>query len=603
VPPVLDRVVAWARAYPAQLSMLAVAAILLAQLGLSDLWLREDGVARGCDVQMHLNSALKLHDALAQAGLARTPSALFVLLRSAKIGDRKWPKLTYLVSSIGVSLSGARGTRSTILFSSAAFLAVLELSLLFLGQRLYSLRTGLLACALFAVLPLPTGFARSFGLDLPLTGMVTLALLLLARRGVLLEWPRALLAGLAAGGVLMTKIQGVFFLAGPLVLVVARELRALRRRRGGDLQRATSIEQRADAPPRRALLLGLAAFAAPPLLLLVYYLQGHFGDAFAEFLQHTGERGTVTPSMVTRLFGVETLLFYPVNLVLGVSPPLFAVLLASLAARRHPAFVWVSLAVPLVVFTFLITTKWERFLLPLFPLLALVAAHGLLGIPGAVARRAAVSLALLLGAAQLVGLSFDKRTHDVLLSPWRRLPIPASFFIPHPPIADNWEVQTSRVAVLVRHRRLRGSVVRLGILENPALEADNGLLYEYHARAGVPGLDLRVFHSAMYPGDFVRAKEVLDYLLVPTPFFGQSPRVAFRSVLDDHRNLGAMKVKWPKFSYRYDTQGIERWASEVERWRPVLDLSLHPRDVRVLLFENPARARGERSEREKETSR
>lgn len=240
-----------------------------------------------------------------------------------------------------------------------AFLALALLSLFLLGRLLFDAPTGLLAALIFGAAPFVVYSATNFQLDLPLAAAVILSLLVLVQTEAFARrsWSIAMGVTLAFG--MLIKPPFAAYLLPPLVLVAWQALRAT-----GRWERLFNLAV--------ALVLGGA-------LSLPWYGIRVFGfpiQVMNRAFKQAAESGY--PEVLT-LF---SLTFYPRTLVyiFGLlAAPLFAWGLVALAREyRARGLLWSATLVPFAV-VLLIQNKNFRYVLPILPVAALIAAVGLKG--------------------------------------------------------------------------------------------------------------------------------------------------------------------------------------------------------------------------------
>lgn len=248
------------------------------------------------------------------------------------------------------------GRSLTALFGAGSVLLLFAL-----GRRLYgSLAVGLLAACSLAVHPVDVRHGHYVTADVPMTCLLLLALVFLAPT---LERPSpatGLRAGVAAGLATAVKYSGLVFLA-PLATA-----HALAARRGSSLA------------ARRSLLLALAgsalAFALASPFSLVEWQKTLDGMRFILDVKRDGQFGIARGASWGTYFQIAFL-----------SGPLALLSLAGLVnalVRRTPAdLVLLALLVPYLLAVGSSQSHSARYLVPAFPLLLLLGARWLLGLP------------------------------------------------------------------------------------------------------------------------------------------------------------------------------------------------------------------------------
>src|SRR5450830_671844 len=279
--------------------------------------------------------------------------------------------LTKALSSLLATLSGSDwfasydGVVHVGRFLSALAGALTVVLVAAVGRRLYGQKAGLLAGLLLALAVLHVQTSHFASTDVTLTLFVLLSLAAsgrLARRGRMRD---ALLAGALTGFAIATKAS-----AAPLVLPLA-------------------VAVFFACRPARAWGRGTLLLAAGGGATLVAFFLGEpyaFLD-FHEFWRSLSEQGAMVRNAGTlpytnQYVGVPNFLYEAREIVLwGLGP--FLGLAALWASARRLAYVrklsdvewvFVSYFVPYVVLTCTFEVKFPRYLLPVYPLLALWAA-------------------------------------------------------------------------------------------------------------------------------------------------------------------------------------------------------------------------------------
>jgi len=288
------------------------------------------------------------------------------------------------------------------------FLALALVSLFFLGHQLFDSSTGVLAALIFGTAPFVVFSTTNFQLDLPLAAAVSLSLLALvltedfSRRG----W--SVVAGLSFAFGMLVKPPFAVYVLPPLALVAWRALRAPDRQ-----VRAFNLLP--------ALVLGGA-------LSLPWYGPRLFGLPI-QIATRSFKQAALQGS--PEIFSSAALLLYPRTLlaIFGLlAAPLLAWGLLALGRRRDSrGLLWSASLAPFVVFV-LIQNKNYRYVLPIFPVAALIAAAGLRAFAPAWRRGLTVVL-VCLSALQVGAAAFGLPP----LARWAPLGIPLVFSFPPSP--------------------------------------------------------------------------------------------------------------------------------------------------------------------------
>lgn len=269
--------------------------------------------------------------------------------------DDHYPPLAPLAA--GPAFGGADPRRPTFFLNQVA-LALLIGATYALGKRHSSEATGILAAIAVSSFPIVSTQSRMFMLDLPDAAMTALALLALCRADAFRRAAPSFVFGATLGLALLTKWTVIFFLAAPLAFELIRAARlpdrGMRIRNGN------------------AALLFAAAISFP-------WYSAHLWNLArdsAKFSYDVGVREG-DPAVLS----VKSLVFYASSLPAAVLAPWALLFLAglALAARdrfRRSQLLFLSLAAGWAILT-LIRNKDSRYVIPMLPVVAVVAASAL----------------------------------------------------------------------------------------------------------------------------------------------------------------------------------------------------------------------------------
>jgi len=288
------------------------------------------------------------------------------------------------------------------------FLALAFVSIFVLGRRLFDAPTGVVASLIFGAAPFVLYSTVNFQLDLPLAAAVIVSLLLLVLTEDFSRRLWSLAAGLSFAFGMLVKPPFVVYLLPPLALVTWRAARtAARRGRLSNLALALLVGTALSLPWYGPRILGLP----------IQIINRSFKQA-----AESGYPGALSTA---------SLLFYPRALpaIFGLlAAPLLAWGLVALVRRRGAGgLLWAASLLPFLAFLFL-QNKNFRYLLPVFPVAALIAAAGLRALAPAWRRGLTVAL-VCLSALQVGGAAFGLPP----LGRWAPLGIPLVFSFPPSP--------------------------------------------------------------------------------------------------------------------------------------------------------------------------
>ena len=542
-----------------------VLALWLAHLTLNMLWTGSEPNLDGCDVLNHLNSQLRFFDILTDPDLP-VRMRLVQAFDDPSVGPLQWPRLTYLVSSPGTALLG-RSAAVTVLWTGSIVLCLLLFSTYWLGRSLVSDRVGMLAAAILSLCPMVFGMSRKYGLDLPLTALVTASTVALVSGQGLRSRRRAVLLGLLLGITLLTKLQGLVFLGVPVAFVIL-DARRKPTKRVLDGFRGVTLSQ-----VMGRLLVAVAVASA----LVVAVLRGALVEIARQFVLHSALAGLSPQSALKSSGLVPAALFYPANLVWALSP-LIAVLVVTGGFLIRPGWLrrlsLFAILVPMLFFAVVFEQKWARYIAPVLPFCAVMAAAGLERIR---ARITTIGV-LAAGMVQLIVLSFALDYERLALRVSNPELTSATVWAPLR-TESSYERQLRPVAgVLQEFDR----PLRIGIVEDPGFWGSDGLsLIEHCLRRWWDGERLQVIGSHMHVHDFFEEFRDLSGVIVLTPP-GQPITVAQR-----FHNVEALQTTWSHLDLSPGVTGIGDVADWIANRNPQLEILIQPELERVTVFPTP----------------
>jgi len=385
--------------------------LLLAGLGIivcfhlanNFIWLAQDNTMSGIDVPNHLYYQSKFHVMFKKTVLNKTDVFLFNVPGFLRLmhhpmssdGCVYWPNLLYFSSTLftlvfGCSLFAAKSSMSL-------YLVLLLFSVYGIGRKLGDRATGVLAAFFVSMYPLIFESSRQYGLDLPLTAIVCLALLLLLKTEHFSSLKYSVLLGVAAGIGMLIKGQFALFFAAPFLAILA-----------------CSLKERRDKPNPRVFL-NLSLFILIAALLASVWWIGRVKIAWDWLILHFSSRSrffentalTEMHDWKVYLYTLKVLVFDSTGIVLAaVSAVSLAAFMRSKDKLRTFFFLWII--VPLFLFSFLIVVKFDRFLMPFLPALAVISAWGIQQLRPKRVKITLMVLLALFAALQYYTLSYSK---------------------------------------------------------------------------------------------------------------------------------------------------------------------------------------------------
>src|SRR5437764_8040406 len=189
---------------------LALAALILAFVGITLWWLGADGRAPDYDEGRHLGFALDFHNAFDRGDLTYWFNTF-----------TQYPPFVHLVGALGFLL-GPLSVNSPVVAQNLFFLPLLAIGCYGAGSVAYGRRAGVLAAVFALATPMVIDQFHEFMVDAPTAAMVAVTVWLILASRRFERWPIAALAGLAAGLGQMCKAPFVLFIAGFALVVLVR---------------------------------------------------------------------------------------------------------------------------------------------------------------------------------------------------------------------------------------------------------------------------------------------------------------------------------------------------------------------------------------------
>jgi len=181
-------------------------------------WLATNAVSTGWDGPRHLTRLLMYDRILEHVDVVS-------LFQAVTLNGGKWshyPPLFYFSALLLQRLLGV--SEDIAAMTNVIYMAILLLSVYGIGAKMFGKQVGLLASCLVSLFPMSFSMARYFYLDYALTAAVALSVCLLLLTSGFESRKYSLLFGLGLGLGMLIKWLFVFFLLGPLCIILLRSL-------------------------------------------------------------------------------------------------------------------------------------------------------------------------------------------------------------------------------------------------------------------------------------------------------------------------------------------------------------------------------------------
>ncbi len=179
-------------------------------LGITCWWLTQDRSIPVFDAGLHLQYVLGVHEELAAGHLGGA------LTRSIP-----YPPFVYLIGALGMTIGGI-GVAPPIIAENFVFIPLLALGCYHVGRRAFGPEAGFLAVVFALGSPLIVSIFHVVMIDGPETAMVAVSVWAILASENFARPRISAIAGLCVGLGMLTKEPFGFFVAGPLLVVLAR---------------------------------------------------------------------------------------------------------------------------------------------------------------------------------------------------------------------------------------------------------------------------------------------------------------------------------------------------------------------------------------------
>lgn len=469
-------------------------------------WSEQDRRPPAWDHANHLERAVRCGRILAEEGAGGLPEVALV--------SSFYPPVVTCAAGLLLLLFPAHPLAAPAVM--VAFLGLALASIHLLGRRLVDAPAGALAALVFGSAPFVVFSTVTFQLDLPLAAAVALSLVVLLRTEALSRRGWCVALGLTLAFGMLVKPPFAVYVLPPLAIELGRGLRGRQVGRAlGNLALAVALGGLLSLPWYGPRIFGL------PLQIL--------NRAFKQ----AAESGY--PETLTR----ASLLFYPRTLAYTfglLAALLFAWGLVALVRRESGrGLLWGASLVPFAVF-WLIQNKNLRYVLPIFPAAAVIAAVGLRALPPAWRRGVTVVL-VLLSALQVGHAAFGVPP----VPAWRLFGLPLIFSYPSSP--ETWP---HREILDVIVRESGGAPATVSVVPNyDRFSVSNFRLYAVERRLPLTftrawdvwplGVDFVILKTGELGPDFstAKARRIMGRLAAGDPAFERAFPVVWQARLPD----------------------------------------------------------------------
>lgn len=416
-------------------NLLLLFVLLVLHLVANGIWFRRDDLSLHTDTVPHLRSQLDYHQEIRHI-FTESPNPEYFRNHFLALfhGGSNWGHVSYLPASLLFFLTGP--SELVALLSLSLFLAILVASVYAITARMYDLDAALLAAVLVSLMPIIFAASRQYGLDLPFTAAATAGFACLWTTDFFRRRGPAIAAALLLAYGLLIKLQGIFFIAAPVLLYLLWSVAG---------QRGESRINRLEKIICFLLVSGGVSalwWARNASYLLTAFLN-HF------LLQYVArEKADVYAYSMMRDFGtIDWWIYYPAAILFSLSIPLTALFLWALTrihryGTRAALFLIAWFFIPLLIFQ-MGAAKQERYLMPIYPAAASLIAIAVTRIRNPSRRTITIGILVTLALVQSAVLSFLPTDALPLRETWIRRCMPDIWW--HEPRFNNHRYAVDRL--------------------------------------------------------------------------------------------------------------------------------------------------------------
>lgn|GEM_PF-2552489 len=285
------------------------------------------------------------------------------------------PRLIYFISSIWMYLFGFSVISAKL--SNMLYFIILIFSVYYLGTKIRGPVTGLLSAFLISMYPVAFAVSRGYGHDFPLMAFVSLCICTIVYSECFSKRMLSIISGVSLWLGMLIKPQILFFVIGPLLIVLVR---------------ASLGRKRKIGISKVKILLNIALFLIAVFAISAFWWWGNINKIYATFLKHFFEPHCIGNTLSFSQLQTSVLnnvpgglfsktFFYLDAVIKYTGIPFFLLFVLGLAyflkkITFEKTIILSWFFISYVIFT-LISNKYAKYFFPAFPAIALISAIGL----------------------------------------------------------------------------------------------------------------------------------------------------------------------------------------------------------------------------------
>lgn len=470
------------------------------------IWIKNDSFSFHKDVISHLNNQLTIfYDSktilYSNITIINKLKGIIELLN--KTTPLYWSPFFYFNNLI-INLLFGHTLLTTRLLPNMVYFIILILSTFYLGKRYKNEETGLLAAFLVSFFSGIFGSSRMFGLDFPLTAMVSFSLCMLISTDKFIKNINSLILGVIMGLCLVIKVQGILFLVGPFSYVLYHAF----------------IKKPYISRKKRFFNLSITLLIIIMILLLFY--KRYFNLLILHFISHIKGNMIIPAVTNAKMFSFRWFAFYFTVIKNNISLPYFYLFIIYIflfiknKKIKDISFLLFWAVIPYIVFT-ITPLKDESFFFPGLPAIALIISLGITSHREKL-RRILYCLLFVISMFNFIVLSYYGFRSGKI---WQSFtPVKISKFMAgsqwaHPPREDRHQIVGKEFASIIK--MLDSKTIKIGIIEEQYYRGDFVKCLEYFLKLYCPNAKIYLSCRGNWPfflnNDFLFESSNFDYII------------------------------------------------------------------------------------------
>ncbi len=449
------------------------------------IWLKLENLPPGWDESLHLTKSLEYYYILTNPGSGMISNLIQV--------DNYYPPFYHFSTVLSYFLFGT--SMDAAISINIFYFGILLFSVYGIGKSLYNKETGLIAAVIISLYPSIVGMRRFYLIEIALVATVALSIYFLLLSDNFKNRKYSIAFGIAFAISILTKWTALFFIIGPLAIVIYESFKNYSFKHDSLTQKPVNTkksnkkEQKkqkkgsGQSPVFNIIIMGAAAL----IVSLIWY-GPHISEVYRTMVWGNEFWGTTEGD--PEVFTVQSIIFYAIALINSqISFIFFIIFLAgliiALRSRSRSNYILLSWVIlPYIVMT-LLRNKNDRYTIASITAVAIISALWIASINTKKTKAIVVSLLIIAGGFQLFTLAegmdlasdFRIKTSTVNIDLYS-----AGSFGTRPPQNQDWKAEETLETIMSdaqTNPRMNERIGYIGIV--PDMPYTNGLTFGYYS--------------------------------------------------------------------------------------------------------------------------